>query len=256
MSKHFPLVLAILDGWGIARPGPTNAISFAHTPNVVNWSKKYPSPRLTSYGLAVGLTGTTTGNSEVGHLNIGAGYIVPQNEVRINSSIEDGSFFENPVLRQACSLAKNDKKNLHILSLVGPGQVHSNIDHLWAMLKLTKDMGLNDVFVHLFSDGRDASPSWLGKNAEAVQAKIVKSGATIASLSGRYFAMDRDKRWDRTEQVYRLLTERKGQRAVDLTVAVDHSYANNKTDEFIEPTVVGNGQSIKDGDVVIFLNFR
>ena len=152
MRKHCPLVLAILDGWGLAKPGPSNVISLADTPNMGRWTKNYPHTHLAAFGQAVGLTGTTTGNSEVGHLNIGAGYIVAQSEVRINTAIASGDFYANQTLLEACQKAGSEKKNLHILSMAGPGQVHGSIEHLWAMLALTQKQELSNVYVHLFSD--------------------------------------------------------------------------------------------------------
>ena len=256
MKKTSPVVLAILDGWGIGKPGPANAISLAHTPNMTSWSKKYPNSQLIAYGPEVGLSGTTTGNSEVGHINIGAGYVVLQDEVKINQAISNQTFFENTTLLQACNHVKSNQSSLHLIALVGPGQVHSNIDHLWATLKLARQQKITSVFVHVISDGRDASPSWMGKNAEAVQHKIMSLGGQVVSLCGRYFALDRDGRWDRIEKMYRLLLERKGVKSADLTTAVQRNYQQQKTDEFIEPTIIGNGQPIQDNDAVIFLNFR
>lgn len=256
MSAPKPIVLAILDGWGIGKPSPRNAISLAHTPNITDWMKKYPTTQLTAYGAAVGLSGTTTGNSEVGHLNLGAGFVVPQDEVRINLAIQDNTFFENEVLVQACHMANSRKSNLHILSLVSSGQVHASIEHTWALLALAKEQNVANVYLHIFSDGRDSSPTWLGKNGDAVAKKAATFGAEIASVCGRYYAMDRDKRWERTEKAYQLLTERQGVKAADLTSAVSRSYDKGITDEFIEPIVIGNGRSINDEDVVVFANFR
>ena len=256
MPAKKPIVLAILDGWGLGKPSPQNAISLAHIPHMTKWMREYPSTQLTAYGAAVGLTGTTTGNSEVGHLNLGAGYVVMQDEVRINQAIEDGSFFDNEVLVNACNTVNTAQSNLHILGLVSSGQVHASLEHIWALLTLAKEQNVSNIFVHIFSDGRDASPTWLGKNAEAVSRKVTSYGATVASVCGRYYAMDRDQRWDRTEQAYNLLTERKGVKAADLAAAVKRNYDQDRTDEFIEPMVIGNGQAIADGDVVIFANFR
>ncbi len=255
-SAPKPIVLAILDGWGLGKPGPRNAISLAHTPHITQWMREYPSTTLTAYGSAVGLSGTTTGNSEVGHLNLGAGFVVPQDEVRINQAIQNRTFFENEVLLQACHTANERQANLHILGLVSSGQVHASLEHIWALFELAKEQSVTNLYLHIFSDGRDSSPNWLGKNSQAIIAKAATYKTTIASVCGRYYAMDRDKRWDRTEQAYRLLTERKGAKAADLTSAVQRSYAQGKTDEFIEPTVIGNGQAITNNDVVIFANFR
>lgn len=255
MAKRL-VVLAILDGWGLAKPGPGNAISLAHTPTIHSWQANYPSTHLSASGTAVGLPEGIVGNSEVGHLNLGAGCVVPQDAVRISQSIADGTFFTNPALIQSCQRAKQHTRPLHILILAGPGQVHSNLDHLWAMLELTKQQLVPAVYVHLFSDGRDASPTWLGKNAPAIQLKVQQYGGQVASVIGRYYAMDRDQRWDRVEKAYRLLTERKGGHSVDLASAITNSYAKGITDEFVEPTVIGNGKAIESQDEVIFLNFR
>lgn len=251
-----PVVLAILDGWGLAKPSPGNAISLASTPNMTKWQREYPYCHLEASGQAVGLPEGIVGNSEVGHLNLGAGYVVAQDAVRINKAIDRGSFFSNTALVAACSRAKRGKHNLHLLILAETSQVHSNLDHLWAMLKLAQQQEVPNVYVHLFSDGRDSAPTWLGKNSEAIQHKIELGGGKLVSLIGRYYAMDRNRRWERTEKAYRLLTERKGGVAVDLAAAVNHSYASKTTDEFIGPTIIANGKAIEAGDEVIFLNFR
>lgn len=249
-----PLFLAILDGWGVAPPSPSNAISLASTPNMDKWSKLPLTSQLVASGREVGLSDGVAGNSEVGHLNIGAGYVVPQSEIRISQSIQDGSFFQSrQLLRIKEQLPRGG--SLHIMGLAGPGLVHSNIEHLWALLNFTNKHKLS-AYVHLFSDGRDASPEWMLKNAEGIQSRIEKNGAVLASLCGRYFAMDRDNRWERTEQAYRLLTAKKGKRSADLQSAVESSYNQGQTDEFILPTVIGNGRQIKDGDVVLFYNYR
>jgi 2,3-bisphosphoglycerate-independent phosphoglycerate mutase len=250
------VVLAILDGWGLAKPGPGNAISLAHTPTTSAWQKQGPTTHLIASGLPVGLPAGVVGNSEVGHLNLGAGYLVPEDAMRINQAITDGSFKKNQPLIDACHRAKKKQSSLHILILAETSEVHSNLDHLWAMLELAKQQQVEQVFVHLFSDGRDSSPTWLGKNIEHIDNRITHNGATLVSIVGRYFAMDRDQRWDRVEKAYRLLVERVGLRAVDPISAVQNSYNKQITDEFIEPTVIGNGRSIVKGDEVVFLNFR
>lgn len=255
MNKRL-VVLAILDGWGLAKPGPGNAISLARTPYMQAWARDYPHSQLEASGTAVGLPAGIVGNSEVGHLNLGAGYPVLQDEVRINQAITDGQFATNSALTAACQRSLDNHTNLHLLLLAGPGQVHSSLEHLWAMLDLAGANRLDKVYVHLFSDGRDASPTWMAKNGQALEKQIADRGGTVVSLIGRYFAMDRDQRWDRTEKAYRLLTERKGGHSVDVASAAAHSYDKGQTDEFIEPIVIGNGKAIEVGDEVIFLNFR
>lgn len=254
LKRRRPVVLAILDGWGAGRAYHGNAITMADTPYMDGWVKQYPHTTLVSHGQQVGLLSATTGNSEVGHINLGAGYIVPQDEVRINQSIADKTFFANLTLIEACGKAK--KSAMHILALVGPGEVHSRIDHVWAALEMCRKQGVEQVHVHLFSDGRDAPPKWMGKNAEGVQAKIEQLGGTVASLCGRYYAMDRNNQWDRTALAYEMLVGRKGKVAATLAGAVKQSYEADKTDEFIEPTIIANGRAIKDGEVVLFMNFR
>lgn len=256
MKPLRPLVLAILDGWGLGKPSPVNAIYQASTPNMDFWQSHFPHTRLVAYGEKVGLSGSTTGNSEVGHINIGAGYPVPQSEVQINTAIQNGSFDQNPALLDAMQNVIGDDSSLHVVSLVGPGLVHSSIEHLWALLRLTKSQKVDKVYVHLVSDGRDASPSWLGKNAETIQAKIESFDAQVASVCGRYYAMDRDGRWDRVELAYRLLTEKKGQRFASLDTAMSHYYGHDISDEFVPPTVIANGRTLTPQDSVIFLNYR
>lgn len=255
MNKRL-IVLAILDGWGLAQPGPGNAISLAETPNMHEWLKHFPNSRLQASSLDVGLPDGVVGNSEVGHLNLGAGYPVLQDEVRINKAMDDGSFAHNPAFTEACQRAKANSTNLHILTLAGPGRVHSSIEHLWSTLDMARAHGLSTAYVHLFSDGRDASPTWLAKNGQSLQQKIADMGGQVASLTGRYFAMDRDQRWDRTEKAYRALVERIGNHSTDIASAAANSYALDKTDEFIEPTIIANGKAIEAGDEILFLNFR
>lgn len=250
------IVLAILDGWGYAAPGPGNAISLANTPHMHEWLKSYPHSLLQASGTAVGLPDGVVGNSEVGHMNLGAGYPVLQDEVRINAAIADSSFFANQALVSACQRACKGSGNLHLLTIAGPGRVHSSIEHLWSMLELAKKEHVPNVFVHLFSDGRDASPTWLAKNGAALELKIAEYGAVVVSLTGRYYALDRDQRWDRTEKAYKALVERSGNRSTDIALAASNSYLQDKTDEFIEPTIIGNGKAIESGDEVVFLNFR
>lgn len=251
-----PVVLAILDGWGISPPDQGNAIAMAETPWMDRWQSEYPHSQLVAYGESVGLLPGTTGNSEVGHINLGAGYVVEQDEVRINRAINDKTFFANYSLIHAFQQAKKPKSALHLIGLVGPGEVHSRLDHLWALLDMAKQQHIDQVYVHLFSDGRDAPPKWMGKNSEAVQKQIEQRGGIVASLCGRYWAMDRNNQWDRTALAYHMLVDKKGKRAATLAGAVKLAYDRDETDEFIEPTIIANGKAITDGDCVIFFNFR
>jgi 2,3-bisphosphoglycerate-independent phosphoglycerate mutase len=250
------VVLVVLDGWGLGRPGPANALSMADLPNMTGWMKRYPHTRLVAQGESVGLPSGITGNSEVGHMNLGAGYVFSQDVVRIHQSIADKTFFSNTALVEACTHARNTNRNLHLMTMIGPSQVHSAIEHLWAMLALAQEQKVTPTYVHLFSDGRDSSPTWLAKNAAAIEKKVSVLGGKVVSVTGRYYGMDRDQRWDRTERAYELLTARKGVPATSLELAARNSYAKEVTDEFIEPTVIANGKAIELGDSVVFLNFR
>ncbi len=248
------LLLAILDGWGYREERYGNAIAYAHTPNMDSFIKKYPFTVLQAGGTAVGLPEGQMGNSEVGHINIGAGRIVYQDSLRILKAIEDGSFFENRVLKKAMEKAKKTK--LHLIGLIGPGGVHALPEHLFALLKMAKENGLKNVAIHCFTDGRDTPPKSALEYVRQIQRKIDEIGiGEIATIVGRYYAMDRDKRWERTKKAYEMLTQGKGRKAENAEEAVKEAYEKGETDEFIQPTVVKK-TSIKDGDVVIFFNFR
>ena len=256
-----PLVLVIIDGWGY-RPDPRgNAIAAAKTPNWDALWQHWPHTTLAAAGELVGLPEGQQGNSEVGHLNIGAGRIVYQDLTRINRAIEDRSFFSNPVLSAAMRSAGAGPA-LHLMGLVSPGGVHSSTRHLYALLEMAHSLGVPRVFVHAFTDGRDEPPtSAAGYVRELVERiREIRSGQ-IASISGRYYAMDRDKRWDRTERAYRTVVEASEPTAPDPVAFIKHSYQDGLTDEFLVPTrIVPAGQSppppIVDGDSVIFFNFR
>lgn len=257
-----PIVLVILDGWGLAPPGPGNAISQAKTPNMDSLWAAFPHCRLKASGEAVGLPPGEVGNSEVGHLTLGAGRIVFQNLQRINLAIADGSFFQNRAFLKVARHVKKNKSSLHILGLVSAGCVHSSMGHLFALLRFAKEQGINRVFIHAFTDGRDTPPTsalaYLGQLT--VKMEELRVGK-IASVSGRYFAMDRDFRWQRTKKVYDLLTLGEGERAFSVKEAVQNSYQRGRTDEFLLPTLIFNKDSqpvalIADGDGVIFFNFR
>ena len=250
-----------MDGWGLGKVASADAIQNAKTPFVSSLYSKYPNTTLITCGEAVGLPGGQMGNSEVGHLNLGAGRIVYQELQRINVAVSDGSFAKNEVLLNAIRFAKKNNKPLHLFGLVSNGGVHSHIDHLKAIIDACKKEDLSEVFIHAFTDGRDCDPkSGLGFIKE-LQEHLNNSVGKIASVSGRYYAMDRDKRWERIKLAYDALVNGIGEKATDAIEAVENSYRKNLTDEFIKPTViVAEDQQplakIKDGDVAICFNFR
>jgi 2,3-bisphosphoglycerate-independent phosphoglycerate mutase len=241
--------LIILDGWGLAEPSPGNAVSLADTPVFDELWESDPHTTLTAWGPAVGLPEGQMGNSEVGHLNLGAGTVVKQDLLRIDEAVEDGSFFENEALREACRTER-----LHLLGLVSEGGVHASMKHLKALIELAGREDVPDVVLHAFTDGRDTLPdSGAGYIAEVES----WGGARIASVSGRYYAMDRDKRWDRTQLALAALVDGEAEfKAESGEAAVRQAYEREETDEFIKPTLVGEEGRIRDGDSVIFFNFR
>lgn len=255
------VVLIILDGWGMAPDSPGNAVTHANTPNLHSYLSAYPHTTLSASGEAVGLPRGEVGNTETGHLNLGAGRIVYQDLVRINMSISEGSFFKNESLLAAITHAKKNNSALHLMGLVGSGGVHSNIEHLFALIKLCHEQEFANVFLHLFTDGRDSPPntalSYLTQIQKAIDDQKV---GEIASITGRYWAMDRDLRWERTQKVYNALTEGMGKMADSAQLAIKESYEKGITDEFIEPTLMQkNGKPIgliKENDAVVFFNFR
>jgi 2,3-bisphosphoglycerate-independent phosphoglycerate mutase len=255
------IILIIMDGWGLGKVASADAIQNAKTPFVSSLYSKYPNTTLITCGEAVGLPDGQMGNSEVGHLNLGAGRIVYQELQRINVAIRDGSFATNEVLLNAIHFAKKNNKPLHLLGLVSNGGVHSHIDHLKTIIDVCKKENLTEVFIHAFTDGRDCDPkSGLGFIKE-LQLHLNNSVGKIASVSGRYYAMDRDKRWERIKLAYDALVNGVGEKATDAIEAVENSYSKNVTDEFINPAViVAEDQQplakIKDGDVAICFNFR
>ncbi len=256
-SRPKPVVLCILDGWGIAPEGSGNAITASKTPNMTRLWNTYSHTQLIAHGESVGLPKREPGNTETGHLNIGAGRIVYQDLPRINMSIADGSFFQNPQLLGAIDHATQNNSNLHLLGLIGGGGVHSDISHLFAILRMCSEHHFDRVFIHVFTDGRDSPPTAAQDYINQIKKVIEREKiGTFASVMGRYFAMDRDFRWDRTEKAYLCLTQGVGNSAKDIDTAISQSYAGDKTDEFIEPTVINNTPRIKDGDAVIFYNFR
>lgn len=255
------VLLIIMDGWGLGKVAAADAIQQANTPFTDSLYKKYPHTTLTTCGEAVGLPDGQMGNSEVGHLNLGAGRIVYQELQRINVAIRDGSFSKNESLLTAIRFAKNNNKPLHLIGLVSNGGVHSHINHLKSILDVCKHEGLKNVFIHAFTDGRDCDPkSGLGFIKD-LAAHLKLSGGKIASICGRYFAMDRDKRWERIKKAYDALVNGKGDMATDAITAIENSYRQNITDEFIKPTVIVDEQqhpiaTIQDGDAVLCINFR
>jgi 2,3-bisphosphoglycerate-independent phosphoglycerate mutase len=256
-----PVVLLILDGWGIAPPGPGNAITNAQTPNITGFWNSFTRTQLIAHGESVGLPKREPGNTETGHLNLGAGSIIYQDLPRINMSVADGSFFQNPSLVAAASHVKNNGSSLHLLGLVGGGGVHSDLSHFFALLRFCHDQQLSKVYLHLFTDGRDSPPNAAMTYITQLKSVMVREQVgKIATVMGRYFAMDRDFRWDRTAKAYLCLTEGKGKTADSIENAISASYAANQTDEFIEPTVLTqNGApiaTINNNDAVIFVNFR
>lgn len=261
-QKRRPLALIIIDGWGYSPQREGNAIALAATPYYDQLCEEYPQTLLEASGTRVGLPSGVMGNSEVGHLNIGAGRVIRMDVSRVDHDIATGEFFHNEVLLSALDGVKNPGKALHMMGLISDGQVHSSQKHLYALLRLAKQRGLERVFVHCFLDGRDTPPSSAAHYVEALQKQIEETGrGQIASLCGRYYAMDRDKRWERTQRAYELLVNGKGERATDPVAAILRSYERGITDEFLEPTVIvgANGEpvaTLQDGDAVIFFNFR
>ena len=256
-----PTVLLILDGYGLSEQTEHNAIALADTPVMDRLMEEYPFAKGNASGLAVGLPEGQMGSSEVGHLNMGAGRIVYQDLVRITKEIESGSFFENEALLKAMDNAKENGTSLHIFGLLSDGGVHSHNFHLYALLELAKRRGLNKVYVHCFTDGRDTPPESGKDYILALQDEMDRIGCgRIATVAGRYYAMDRDNHWDRIEKAYRAITLGEGETADSAMEAVTQSYAKGETDEFILPTVVmENGAPtavVGDGDSVVFYNFR
>jgi 2,3-bisphosphoglycerate-independent phosphoglycerate mutase len=246
-----PVALVVLDGWGLAEPGPGNAVELAETPVFDDLWERYPHTTLTAWGPAVGLPEGQMGNSEVGHLNLGAGAIVKQDLLRIDEAIEDGSFFENEVLRAACVTGR-----LHLLGLVSAGGVHASMGHLEALVKLARDQGARDIVIHAFTDGRDTNPdSGAGYLAE-LEADLPEE-ARVGSVTGRYYAMDLDNRWDRTQLARDALVDGEAEFGAESgEAAVRAAYERGETDEFVKPTLVGEEGRIRPGDSVIFFNFR
>jgi 2,3-bisphosphoglycerate-independent phosphoglycerate mutase len=248
-AKYRPVVLCVLDGWGIAPDGPGNAVTRAKTPRLDALSARYPHAKLEASGRAVGLPDGVMGNSEVGHLTMGAGYVQYQELVRINDAIDDGSFFQNSALREAC-VAVREGGTLHLMGLISTGGVHADVKHLAALIELAKRERAGRVVVHAFLDGRDMPP----RSALELLPRIP---APIATVHGRYWAMDRDKRWERTERAYDAIVDALGPRCDSAIAAVERCYEDSAcSDELMPPHVIGDGTPMRDGDAAIFLNFR
>jgi 2,3-bisphosphoglycerate-independent phosphoglycerate mutase len=261
-NKRGPLALIIIDGWGYTPTREGNAIALASTPFYDELSEKYPHTLLEASGTRVGLPADVMGNSEVGHLNMGSGRVIRMDVSRIDHEIETGEFFQNDVLTKAMDNAKEKGTALHLMGLISDGQVHSSQEHLYALLRMAKQRGLKRVYVHCFLDGRDTPPASAYGYVEALQVKCAEIGCgRIATLIGRYYAMDRDKRWERTERAYKLLVNAEGERAIDPVGAIKRSYERGLTDEFVEPIVIERETGepvavVEENDAVIFFNFR
>ena len=258
MSKK-PTVLMILDGYGLRDKTEGNAVALANTPVMDKLMAEYPFVKGNASGLSVGLPDGQMGNSEVGHMNMGAGRIIYQELTKITKSIEDGDFFENKALLAACENVKKNDSALHLMGLVSDGGVHSHITHIYGILELAKRQGIEKVYVHCFLDGRDTPPASGKEYVEQLEAKMKEIGVgEVASVSGRYYAMDRDNRWDRVQQAYDLLTQAKSEFATFATAdeALDAAYARDENDEFVKASVIGEKAPLQDGDSLIFMNFR
>lgn len=250
-------LLMILDGWGIGHHDKADVIFNTPTPYLDYLNATYPHSQLMASGENVGLPDGQMGNSEVGHLNIGAGRVVYQDLVKINKACRDNSILNNPEIVSAFSYAKENCKSVHFMGLCSDGGVHSSLDHLYKLCEISEKYGIDNTFVHCFMDGRDTDPKSGKGFIEDLQAHCAKTKGHIASIIGRYYAMDRDKRWNRVKEAYDLLVSGIGKKASDMVKAVEESYAEGITDEFIKPIVnAGVDGRIKDGDVVIFFNFR
>ena len=256
-KQQIPLVLMILDGWGYRHDAPDNAISQASTPC---WDQLWSTATRTlldTSGESVGLPAGQMGNSEVGHMNIGAGRIVYQDFTRITQAIRDQSFFSNAALCQAVERAVTRSGRVHIMGLMSPGGVHSHDEHFLATVDLVRQMGCKDIVVHGFLDGRDTPPRSAGPSIALMQNKLDEAeGGRFGTLSGRYFAMDRDMRWDRVEQAWQAIVDADGLTSETAGSALEEAYQRDENDEFVRPTVLSGHDGVRDGDAVIFINFR
>ena len=254
------VILLILDGWGITQDPAISAIAQGKTPFVDSLYHKFPNAQLLTHGMNVGLPEGQMGNSEVGHMNLGAGRIVYQDLAKINIAVEKNTLKDEPVLKEAFQYAKDQHKKVHFLGLLSDGGVHSHINHLKGLLSSAQEMGVANTFVHAFTDGRDVDPKSGKGFVQELEQHLEKTGGKLASVIGRYFAMDRDKRWERVKKAYDLLVKGVGQSSTNAEESIQQSYDNGVTDEFIEPIVMMDNDepvaTISEGDVVIFFNFR
>ncbi len=257
-----PLALIIIDGWGNSPKKEGNAVALAHTPNYDEICEKYPQTNLSAAGLRVGLTTDAAGSAEVGHLNIGAGRIVQTDVSRISEAFKTGNFFDNQVLKTAFEKAKANHSAVHLIGLMSDGEIHSTPENLFALLRMAKMHGLTDVFVHAILDGRDVAPRTADIYTEAFEIKMADIGVgRIATLCGRYYAMDRSQNWERTARAYTMLVHSEGERAFDAVTAIRSSFLRGIADEFISPIILEKAEgvpvaTVKSGDVVIFFNHR
>lgn len=263
-SRPKPIVLISMDGVGVASPGPGNAITSADTPNLDKYWPSYPHTYLEAAGINVGLPQGIDGNSEVGHMALGAGKIIFQDLPRIDNSITNESFYLNPVLKQAFEHVKKHKSKFHVIGLVGAGKVHASVDHIHAMMQMAirETLDPDSFFIHAITDGRDSPPKAAMEYLDKITSECVRLRmGRVATMVGRYFAMDRDRRWERIELAYRLYTEGKGHITTDLNQIIKTTYTQGKTDEFIEPTVILLNEkdtpvTVGENDAVVFANFR
>jgi len=252
-----PVVMMVLDGWGISASCDANAACLADTPQLDRLQQDFTTSRLGTSGLDVGLPAGQMGNSEVGHLNIGAGRVVYQDLTRISRAVDDGSFSDNPQLVQLCRRLAASGGTLHLVGLLSDGGVHSHNNHLYALLRLARQIRVSEVCIHAILDGRDTPPRSAAGYLAELEHEIETVGiGRVATITGRYWTMDRDQRWDRVERGYRLMTEGVGQIAVSSAEAISAAYAADQNDEFVKPWVIDGGATIDDGDGVIFFNFR
>lgn len=252
------VILVVQDGWGIAPKGKGNYIAMAKTPNFNSYLQKYPHCENLAAGNAVGLPKGSQGNSEVGHLHMGAGRIVWQMYEKINKEVKNGGFFKNKALLNAIKHAKENKGTLHLLGMCSDEGVHSHVNHLFALLEMAKETGVEKVAIHFIADGRDVPEKSAAEYAQIIEDKVKELGiGRIASIAGRYYSMDRDTNWDRTKKAYDLLVLGKGFKAKDIFEAIEEAYKRgDKTDYYIQPTVIGKFEAVANGDSVVFFNFR
>ena len=258
MSRPKPVLLLILDGWGHREERADNAIAQATLPNWHRLLRDCAHTLIHTSGLQVGLPDGQMGNSEVGHMNLGAGRVVYQDLTRIDAAIRDGSFFDNAELMAACDAVKSNGGTLHLFGLLSPGGVHSHEEHIFAMLELARQRGVLRVAIHAFLDGRDTPPRSAEASLRLLLERCAEAGnARVYSVGGRYFAMDRDQRWERVELAYRAITDSEAAfRAPDALAALEAAYARGENDEFVKPTMLDGAQPMRDGDAVVFMNFR